>query len=71
MKTLEHWIVQIIEIQMRDADTSKHKIWATFYDPLGVASNLDVCQTKWIAFTLPLLQQWFDRDSGRAKLLNF
>ncbi|KAG3188233.1 hypothetical protein JG687_00019699 [Phytophthora cactorum] len=56
---------------MRGADTSKHKIWVTFYDPLGVASNLDVCQAKWISFTLPLLQQWFDRDSGRAKLLNF
>ncbi|KAF1774222.1 hypothetical protein GQ600_730 [Phytophthora cactorum] len=47
-----------------DQDTSKHKIWVTFYDPLGVASNPDVCQAKWISLTLPLLQQWFDRDAG-------
>ncbi|KAG3246318.1 hypothetical protein PI124_g8952 [Phytophthora idaei] len=53
MKALEHWMVQIIEIQMRDADTRKHKIWPTLYDPLGVSSNFDVCQAKWIYFTLP------------------
>ncbi|KAG6965787.1 hypothetical protein JG687_00005249, partial [Phytophthora cactorum] len=55
MNALEHWMVQTTETQMRDADTSKHKIWAKFYDPLGVSSNLDVCQAKWISFTLPLL----------------
>ncbi|KAF1773708.1 hypothetical protein GQ600_13003 [Phytophthora cactorum] len=55
MKALEHWMVQIIEIQMRDADTRKHKIWPTLYDPLGVSSYFD----------------WFDRDAGRDKLLNF
>ncbi|KAG6961333.1 hypothetical protein JG688_00009146 [Phytophthora aleatoria] len=71
MNALEHWMVQTTETQMRDADTSKHKIWAKFYDPLGVSSNLDVCQAKWISFTLPLLQQWFDRDAGGDKLLSF
>ncbi|KAG6968033.1 hypothetical protein JG687_00003964 [Phytophthora cactorum] len=57
MKALEHWMVQIVEIQMSDEDTNKHKIWATFYDPLGVSSNLEVCEAKWISFTLPLLQE--------------
>ncbi|KAG6950948.1 hypothetical protein JG687_00013927 [Phytophthora cactorum] len=55
MKALEHWMVQIIEIQMRDADTRKHKIWPTLYDPLGVSSNFDVCQAKWISFTIPVV----------------
>lgn len=68
MAALKHWIIQIVEIQMADPDTSKHKIWVTFYDPLGVASSLDVYQAKWISFTLPLLQQWFDRDQDREKL---
>ncbi|KAG2952065.1 hypothetical protein PC117_g3090 [Phytophthora cactorum] len=54
MKALEHWMVQIIEIQMRDADTRKHKIWPTLYDPLGVSSYFDVCQAKWISFTIPV-----------------
>ncbi|KAG3242141.1 hypothetical protein PI124_g13017 [Phytophthora idaei] len=71
MNALEHWMVQTTETQMRDADTSKHKIWAKFYNPLGVSSYLDVCQAKWISFTLPLLQQWVDRDAGGDKLLNF
>ncbi|KAG2760611.1 hypothetical protein PC129_g4232 [Phytophthora cactorum] len=70
MKALEHWMVQIVEIQMSDEDTNKHKIWATFYDPLGVSSNLEVCEAKWISFTLPLLQEWFERDLGRGKSLN-
>ncbi|KAF1794085.1 hypothetical protein GQ600_22819 [Phytophthora cactorum] len=67
MVALKHWIIQIVEVQMGDQDTSKHKIWVTFYDPLGVASNPDVCQAKWISLTLPLLQQWFDRDAGEIR----
>ncbi|KAG1687313.1 hypothetical protein DVH05_005267 [Phytophthora capsici] len=70
MKALKHWMIQIVEIKMTDADTTKHKIWATFYDPLGVGSNLDICESKRISFTLPLLQSWFKRDMDREKLRN-
>ncbi|ETI42344.1 hypothetical protein F441_12475 [Phytophthora nicotianae CJ01A1] len=52
------------------SDTSKHNIWVMFYDPLGVASKIGVCQAKWISFALPLLQQWFDRVVGRGNFLN-
>eukprot|EP00644_Phytophthora_capsici_P011278 jgi/Phyca11/16217/fgenesh1_pg.PHYCAscaffold_18_\ len=70
MKALKHWMIQIVEIKMTDADTTKHKIWATFYDPLGVGSNLDICESKWSSFTLPLLESWFKRDMDREKLRN-
>lgn len=70
MKDLMHWMIQIVEIQMSGTDPSKPKIWATFYDPLGLASNLEICQAKWLTFTLPMLQKWFSRDTESNKLLS-
>ncbi|OWZ03271.1 hypothetical protein PHMEG_00025031 [Phytophthora megakarya] len=70
MEALKHWIIQIVEVQMNGEDVSKHKMGVSFYDPLGVTSNLEICQAKWISFTLPLLQQWHERDTDRDKVLN-
>ncbi|KAG3115447.1 hypothetical protein PI125_g5551 [Phytophthora idaei] len=63
-------MIQIVEIQMKSTDSTKQKLWATFYDPLGIESNLEICQAKWLSLTLPMLQQWFNRDLERTKLLN-
>ncbi|KAG2763673.1 hypothetical protein PC129_g8576 [Phytophthora cactorum] len=63
-------MIQIVEIQMTTTDSTKQKLWATLYDPLGIESNLEMCQAKWLSFTLPMLQQWLNRDVDRAKLLN-
>ncbi|KAI9984573.1 hypothetical protein PInf_005933 [Phytophthora infestans] len=49
MAAFKHWIIQIVKIQMADPDTSKLKIWVTFYDLLGVASNLDLRDLRAIA----------------------
>ncbi|KAG6948905.1 hypothetical protein JG688_00014875 [Phytophthora aleatoria] len=55
---------------MTTTGSTKQKLWATLYDPLGIESNLEICQAKWLSFTLPMLQQWFNRDVDRTKLLN-
>ncbi|KAG1695299.1 hypothetical protein DVH05_020678 [Phytophthora capsici] len=70
MKALKHWMIQIVEIKMPDADSTKHKIWATFYEPLGAGSNLNICASKWISFTSPLLQSWFKQSIDRGMLRN-
>ncbi|KAF1795927.1 hypothetical protein GQ600_3005 [Phytophthora cactorum] len=64
MEAVKYWI------QLSDADPDKHKIWATFYDPLGANVNIRVCQAKWLSFTLPLLQKWVGRDQGRSRALD-
>ncbi|KAI9993963.1 hypothetical protein PInf_016492 [Phytophthora infestans] len=70
MIALKHWMIQIVEVKMTDTEPSKRKIWATFYDPLGEDSNLEICQAKWTSFTLPLLEAWFKRDKDREKFRN-
>ncbi|GMF49252.1 unnamed protein product [Phytophthora fragariaefolia] len=70
MKALKHWMIQIVEIKVSEHDISKDKTWVTLYDPLGIDANLEICQAKWVSFTLPLLQQWYDRDMERENVRN-
>ncbi|KAG6943321.1 hypothetical protein JG687_00018536 [Phytophthora cactorum] len=70
MIALKHWMIQIVEIQMTTTESTNQKLWAMLCNPLGIESNLEICQAKWHSCTLPMLQRWFNRDVDRAKLLS-
>ncbi|ETP05866.1 hypothetical protein F441_17610 [Phytophthora nicotianae CJ01A1] len=63
MKTLEHWMVQIVELPaMSQSETQLRNVTLVLYDPLGPGHNSRFFEDTWSSYTLPLLKEWSRRD---------
>ncbi|ETN18579.1 hypothetical protein, variant 2 [Phytophthora nicotianae INRA-310] len=63
MKTLEHWMIQIVELPaMSQSETQLRNVALVLYDPLGPGHNSRFFEDTWSSYTLPLLKEWSRRD---------